>query len=323
MNCLTNYIGLRGCSTTIPTSGLYVNDLPGISLKAIVSLTNEEEKTYLELWDMIERRAQSRFSLDVREHMQKSYKIKTINQGINVNGISDGTGTIANNGMYGFSLEYDTMDTGYVPSPLTYMHIQQINYYSEWSDNATLLFYDIDSKAQIYSQNVSVNVGLNTFEVNQTFTNVGRLFVGIGLPSTTNYTSIKAPSNYWTGCCGVLVRGCSSDFNNYSFGNELYGFSPVFTIGCSWDGLICQNKNIFSRAFWYLTGIEVLTEILYSTKLNQFTTVNLQKANDLRAEYQVEYMKALDQICSGMTLDCDCCLECSGSVQLRETTQFY
>lgn len=323
MNCLTDYIGLRGCSSTTPASGLYVNDLPGISLKAIVSLTNEEEKTYLELWDMIQRRAQSRFSLDVREQMQKSYKIKSINQGINVDGYSAGTGTFPKLATYGFTIEYDTMDTGFVPSPLSYIHIQQIKFYSEISGNYVIDFINIDANHNIQSIVVTLNPGINIIEVNTTFTNVGRLFVGITLDGNSNYTSIKAPSSYWTGCCGALVRGATYNGSEFSFGNELYGFSPIFTIGCSWDGLICHNKNIFSRAFWYLTGIEVLTEILYSTKLNQFTTVNLQKANDLRAEYQVEYMKALDQICSGMTLDCDCCLECSGSVQLRETTQFY
>ena len=321
MNCLTNYIGLRGCSTTTPESGLYVNDLPGISLKAIVSLTNEEEKTYLELWDMIERRAQSRFSLDVREHMQKSYKIKSMTQGVNTLGYSSGTGTIPVNAWYGTTIEYDTMDTGYVPSPLMYIHVQEVNFYSEVLGTYSIDFYDIDSKQVIYNVLANIDTGLNTIQVNHTFTNVARLFVGINLDAVNNYTSIKAPS-IEIGCCGAMVRGAWFD-GSFHFTQELYGVSPVFTVGCSWDGLICQNKNIFSRAFWYLTGIEVLTEILYSTKLNQFTTVNLQKANDLRAEYQVEYMKALDQICSGMTLDCDCCLECSGSVQLRETTQFY
>jgi hypothetical protein len=325
MNCLTDYIGLRGCSSSIPPSGLYVNDLPGISLKQIVSLTNEEEKTYLELWDMIQRRAQNRFSLDVREQMGKTYKIKSINQGINVQGISAGTGTATNplNTYYGFSMEYDTMDTGYVPSPMTYMHIQQINFYSEISGNYAIDFIDINSKQTLYSINTNLSIGLNLIEVNTTFNNVGRLFVGIQITQNDDYTSIKSPSSYWTGCCGVLVRGATFYNNVTSFGNELFGFSPIFTIGCSWDGMICQNKNIFSRALWYLLGIEVLTEVIYSTKLNQFTTVNLQKANELRTEYQVEYMKALDQICAGMNLDCDCCLECSGSVQLRETTQFY
>ena len=321
MNCLTDYIGLRGCSSTTPASGLYVNDLPGISLKAIVSLTNEEEKTYLELWDMIQRRAQSRFSLDVREQMQKSYKIKSINQGVNVDGYSAGTGTFPTLATYGFTIEYETMDTGYVPSPLSYIHIQQIKFYSEISGTYALDFINIDSNQTVQSISVTINPGVNIIEVNTTFTNVARLFVGIGLDGGLDYTSIKAPS-VEIGCCGAMVRGAWFD-GSFHFTQDLYGFSPIFTVGCSWDGLICQNKNIFSRAFWYLTGIEVLTEILYSTKLNQFTTVNLQKANDLRAEYQVEYMKALDQICSGMTLDCDCCLECSGSVQLRETTQFY
>ena len=321
MTCLTDYIGLRGCSSSIPPSGLYVNDLPGISLKQIVSLTNEEEKTYLELWEMIQRRAQNRFSLDVREQMGKAYKIKSINQGINVNGYSAGTGTIPTTASYGFTIEYDSMDTGYTPSPLSFIHIQQIQFYAEFIGSYSLVFRDIDANINVYSVGVTFDTGLNTFEINQTFNNIQRLHVSIDFQASDNYTSIKAPSI--TGeCCGAMVRGAWYD-GSYHFTQELYGFSPIFTIGCSWDGMICLNKNIFSRPYWYLLGIEVLTEVIYSTKLNQFTTVNLQKANELRTEYQVEYMKALTQVAEGMNLDCDCCLECSGSVQLRETTQFY
>lgn len=322
MDCLYNFVGLRGCSTATPPSGLYVNDLPGISLKQIVSLTNEEEKTYLELWDMIQRRAQSRFSLDVREQMSKAYKIKSINQGISVPGYSSGTGTIPTDAEYGFTIEYDTMDTGYVPSPLSYIHVQSVKFYSEVNGNMTLILRDIDSGAIVYSSaTVFANVGLNSFEVNTTFNNVARLFGGFYMTNGSLYTSIKAPAI--TGeCCGALSRGASYD-GRFNFTQELYGVCATYTIGCSWDGLICLNKNIFSRSYWYLLGIEVLTEVIYSTKLNQFTTVNLQKAQELRTEYQVEYLKSLTQVAEGMNLDCDCCLECAGSVQLRETTQFY
>lgn len=321
MNCLNDYIGLRGCTTVTPNSGLYVNDLPGISLKQIVSLTNEEEKTYLELWDMIQLRGQSRFSLDVREQMSKTYKIKSINQGINVNGLSAGTGTIPSNANYGFTIEYNTMNTGYTPSPLSFIHIQQIQFYAEFSGTKQILFIDIDSNQVLLNSVVSFTTGLNKFEINQTFDNVQRIFVSFDFNASDDYTSIKAPALVGN-CCGAMVRGAWYD-SSFHFTQELYGFSPIFTVGCSWDGLICQNKNIFSRAFWYLLGIEILTEVIYSSKLNQFTTVSLQKATDLRTEYQVEYMKALEQICSGMTLDCDCCLECSGSVQLIEANQFY
>ena len=295
--------------------------MPGISLKQIVSLTNEEEKTYLELWDVIQRRAQNRFSLDVREQMGKAYKIKSINQGISVPGYSTGTGTIPADAEYGFTIEYDTMDTGYVPSPLSYIHVQKVDVYAEVTGTYYLTFRDIDSGAIVYSVSANLSIGLNTVEVNYTFNNVARLFGGIALINGNSYTSIKAPAI--TGeCCGALSRGAWYD-GSFHYTQEVYGVCATYTIGCSWDGLVCLNKNIFSRAYWYLLGIEVLTEVIYSTKLNQFTTVNLQKANELRTEYQVEYMKSLTQVAEGMNLDCDCCLECSQSVQLRETTQFY
>lgn len=323
MDCLDNYIGLRGCGTTTPTSGLYVNDLPGISLKQIVSLTNEEEKTYLELWDMIQRRGQNRFSLDVREQMGKAYKIKSINQGISVPAYSTGTGTAAITAEYGFTVEYNGQNIDYVPSPLSYIHIQKVDIYVDQTGTYNLNFIDIDNSYPLLAISQTLYNGQkNTVEVNHTFNNISRIFGGITLQAANNYTSIQAPAI--TGeCCGALSRGAYYDGNTFVYGQETYGLCVTYTVGCSWDGLICLNKNIFSRAFWYLLGIEVLTEVIYSTKLNQFTTVNLQKAQDLRTEYQVEYMKALTQVAEGMNLDCDCCLECSGSVQLRETTQFY
>jgi len=235
MNCLQDYIGLRGCSSTTPPSGLYVNDLPGISLKQIVSLTNEEEKTYLELWDVIQRRAQNRFSFDVREQMGKAYKIKSINQGISVPGYSTGTGTTTADAEYGFTIEYDTMDTGYVPSPLSYIHVQKVDVYAEVSGTYYLTFRDIDSGAIVYSVSSNLSIGLNTVEVNYTFNNVARLFGGIALINGNSYTSIKAPAI--TGeCCGALSRGAWYD-GSFHYTQEVYGLCATYTIGCSWDGL--------------------------------------------------------------------------------------
>ena len=43
MNCLTDYIGLRGCTDSDPISGLYINDLAGISLKSIDAIADNEQ----------------------------------------------------------------------------------------------------------------------------------------------------------------------------------------------------------------------------------------------------------------------------------------
>jgi hypothetical protein len=338
MNCLQDYIGLRGCGSSTPGSGLYVNDLPGISLKQIVSLTNEEEATYLDLWAMIQRRAQSRFSLDVREAMGKHYKLKSLMQGVNLGKQVENNTIVANPGISkaGFIIQLnESKNYEYVQSPLNAIHIQQLFFYAAPAENGIVFIYDIYTNDILFNKNVSfLNDGWNTIEVNQTF-NSQALAVYI-TPTFLNgfgtYLETEVPLNHQIpGCCDIRINGFYTDTQWDAFTNDVlesqssntYGLSGIFNVVCTWDNLICNNKNIFARPLWYLTGIELLTEQLYSSKLNQFTTVNLQRAKELREEYQVEYAKAVEQIAGGFSLDCDCCLECAGAVQLRETNQFY
>jgi hypothetical protein len=105
--------------------------------------------------------------------------------------------------------------------------------------------------------------------------------------------------------------------------NSCFGLSGIYTVKCLWDAMVCQNKNLFTRAYWYCLGVELLTEQIYSTNLNSYTTINLQRAKELREEYIVEYNKSLEQTADNMHLACDCCVECSGSVQLVESQSFF
>ena len=344
MNCLQDYIGLRGCGSSTPGSGLYVNDLPGISLKQIVSLTNEEEATYLDLWAMIQRRAQSRFSLDVREAMGKHYKLKSLMQGVNLGnqiGAFNSQIPIPTNNRWGFTIELiESSNYEYVPSPLASIHVQELRFYSDTAISAIPFeIYDLNTGLRLFYKVTDLLSGWNTIPVNQTFNNnyavnSWSIFCCFSYQDYgDHFYDLQVPLNHTIpGCCDVRIRGCQADpYNNIGqlairdmiYTSNTYGLSGTFSIVCSWDAVICQNKNIFARPLWYLMGIELLTEQLYSSKLNQFTTVNLQRAKELREEYQVEYAKAVEQIAGGFSLDCDCCLECAGAVQLRETNQFY
>jgi len=327
MNCLQDYIGLRGCGSSTPGSGLYVNDLPGISLKQIVSLTNEEEATYLDLWAMIQRRAQSRFSLDVREAMGKHYKLKTITDAVNM-GKELATGKTAGiSDRHGFTIELTPYQNyEYVPSPLNAIHIQELNFYA-LSPAFQVYFFvtNIDTYEVLFSKQVDIVAGWNNIQINQTFA-VPRIACTTTKATFPFFQNTDLPNNHTvSSCCQVQINGFESpaEYTIQKFTSNTYGLSGIFNVVCTWDNLICQNKNIFARPLWYLMGIELLTEQLYSSKLNQFTTVNLQRAKELREEYQVEYAKAVEQIAGGFSLDCDCCLECAGAVQLRETNQFY
>lgn len=306
-----------------------------MSLKQIVSLTNEEEATYLDIWSMVQRRAQSRISLDVREAMGKHYKLKSLMQGINIGKNLGGNLTNPGGEFIGFTIELIESGTyQFVPSPLASIHVQELNFYSDATVNGqTFVIYDLTTGIQLWTVNVDLVSGWNTIQVNQTFHNnynanswrIGCFYFDSG--DIGIFKSLETPINHTLpGCCDVRIRGAYGAIAydpNVTYTSDSYGLSGTFSIVCNWDALMCQNKTLFSRAYWYLLGIEMLTETLYSSKLNQYTTVNLQRAKELREEYQVEYMKALDQVAGGMKLSCDCCIECSEPVQLRETTQFY
>lgn len=335
MNCLTDYIGLRGCGAAVPPSGLYVNDLPGISLKQLVNLTNEEETSYSSLWSMLQGRAQQRFSLDVREAMGKHYRMRSMLQGVNI-GNQIGDPVAIPGELMGFTIELnEASDYEYVPSPLASIHIQDLRFYaSDAANQQYFQIWDINTNTMLWSTQVDLVVGWNTIPVNTTFHNnyaVNSWRIGCFhfVTDMSGAYTLDAPySHTIPGCCDVRVQGASAGtptiFDPYiQYGSNTYGLSGTFSIVCSWDAVICQNKTLFSRAFWYLTGIELLTETLYSTKLNLFTTVNLQRIEKLREEYQVEYMKSLEQVAGGFDLSCDCCIDCAGQVQLRETNQFY
>lgn len=332
MECFNNYVGLRGCGTSTPPSGLYVNDLPGISLKQVVSLTNEEEASWLDLWNMVQRRVQSRFSLDVREAMGKYYKLNSLAQGINLGNMIGSAAPTPAFQWQGFSVEMvEDGDYEYVPSPLASIHVQELRFYAADMAPAAMDFkvYDLYTFQELFTYNLTPLTGWNTIPVNKTFhnnysVNSWGIFCAYDGSAVSDYVPMDIPIYHNTpNCCDVRIRGANSTANVVSFTSDTYGLSGTFSMVCNWDAIACQNKTIFARAYWYLLGIELLTEQLYSTKLNQFTTVNLQRANELRTEFQVEYMKALDQVAGGFKLNCDCCIECSGSIQLRETTSFW
>lgn len=70
MECLRDYIQIKWCgNTSTPPSGFYINDLQGIGLKQITSLSNEDHATFSDLWTTIQKRAELRFATDVRAAM--------------------------------------------------------------------------------------------------------------------------------------------------------------------------------------------------------------------------------------------------------------
>lgn len=62
------------------------------------------------------------------------------------------------------------------------------------------------------------------------------------------------------------------------------------------DAIICDDKELFLRAWTYVLGAELMQELLYSERINKFTTIDRGKGEDLRGLFTGEYENALEAL---------------------------
>lgn len=71
------------------------------------------------------------------------------------------------------------------------------------------------------------------------------------------------------------------------------GLSVVYTVICSTEKFVCDNINIFKKAFQWRIGLEYAAERRIGNQLNQFTTMTEERKTELFNFYNTEYQTAL------------------------------
>lgn len=97
--------------------------------------------------------------------------------------------------------------------------------------------------------------------------------------------------------------------------NQCYKISDKETVEC----LICEHKDLFDVALWYLHGTELMIERTSTDTLSRYTTIDLEKAEKLKEDFYIEFESALkDAIDSINPADSDCvtgCMECNDAIK--------
>ena len=75
------------------------------------------------------------------------------------------------------------------------------------------------------------------------------------------------------------------------------------------DCLLCENKERLASALWWYIGHEILTERIYSDRLNRFTTLDRKKASELREEFWGRAEIEMRNIVRGIDPSKSACLE--------------
>ena len=351
MECFRDYIGLEGCTTTTPDSGLFINQLPGIELELFDKLADPQQLNFTGVFDDIQTRAIRRFKTDINSEFKKRYQLKSITQSIDI-GKDIGTTTTALAGDYrGFTLELDRQGGTSAYSNLQSIRIQELNLYFTSTNATTIKIFDMDLGTELHTQAVvaPASIGFTQIKIFKTFT-ARRLFVAYDATLLTgqlldinllqNAILSGQGARYASYACGgnrnAEIRAGSATIaatiteSDITIGEDTYGLSGVFSVICDWETFVCNNRDTFCNAWWYLLGIETMTERLYSSRLNEFTTFDRQKAAELRKMYEIKYKGGkiddifeegeLPLVLDGIDVNlADYCIICNDVIRFEET----
>jgi len=314
LDCYKGHILVQGCTTTTPNSGIFINQLPGIELEMIDKIADEQQADFNGVFDDVEERAVRRFKTDINAEFKKRYKLKNITQSIDLEREIDSASTTAAAAQYrGFTLELDRTDDNFAYSNLQTIHIQTLSLFFTSLNATTIKVFDILTGTELFTQAVPApsSTGFTTIDIYQTFSE-RRIFVAYDATNLSgvnfDIVDLRNAINRRQDDCNVACFSCGGSSNtnaelragsatiattitesDITFGDDLFGLSGVWGVACSFDSFVCNNKEQFTTAFWYLLGIELMNERLYSSRLNEFTAFDRNKAKELRNMYEVKY----------------------------------
>lgn len=337
MECLNNYIGLNGCGTTAPESGLFVNDLAGIELRQVNEIANENQQNYVGVWNQVQTRSLAIFEKDLKNKLRKKAALKGITQNLNLGKKIDSTNTkAASNQLRGITIELNDENVDSVDSNFQVIDIQKISIYVANGKTFDLKIIDLDTEEVLFNESqTSTALGWLEVNINDYYLNSRRIFIGYDC-STIDSVELDL-TKMRVNCfdkCKSRVRGAYSDTATPSdiTYDELnaQGLSVIFSVQCKYDVLVCNNKSLFAQSLLYLLASELLIEQVYSSRTTRWTLLDNKQAKELSSYYKAlykggilneeEYIGELNEAVELINLDqFDCCIECSGALRFQDS----
>lgn len=313
MECFIDYIGLRNCSSGVPESGVYINDMAGMSLKRLDNISNEEKKTYVGVWEAIQRRCAFEMESRILTKFNNYYKIAKSLQS-SVFGWFDYDSTFR-------SLESKfkgTMFTAFLPS-YAKAQLNTIELYSSQAYAGVKFYvYDLNSGAKQKEITIDLIEGYNKIDINYSELVKANFYFRLFLCYDASLYSFKEskPNYQFNGYDEYMWAQDGSIETTFNYANFIAntgsGISTNFSIECSLEAFICERKQLFKFAWSRILMAEIFNETLNSDRTNYFTTINIDVAQEGYNRAMSDFNQSIGDVLENMDIPYDeICFECN------------
>ena len=106
--------------------------------------------------------------------------------------------------------------------------------------------------------------------------------------------------------------------NMGNVGNTGQGMIVNYNFECSLHNWVCQRIQLFSSPFQYLLGYEFCQERLFSDRINHYTLLNRDRAQELAEVFLERFNEEIDSILDAIVLDqWDFCWQCDREINYK------
>jgi hypothetical protein len=328
--CLpANYIGIRGtCDGAEPVSGLYINDLPGISLSRAVGTTDEVFLRGVDFLRANERLAFEMVRQDFKAGISRDFRLNSVIDTIERKiSYSRGAYLPIEAGFRWVRLRDDLRDQ------LATLRINNIELYARnaWSG----FTFDLVDGAETHTYTVNLTAGINNIPIRRTIES-GMAYIKYD----ASQVELWEPDNYGTAKCADSACLCDCSFDAYikseyftgpdltdlSTSRNRNGIAVNATLWCDLDTVFCQYVDAFKFAIWVKMGILIAEKYLSSDRSNFAAFAAKQDAVrlltqwkggvdsdgfEVKSEYWKHFTSAYNQIKEHMKYSGSLCFECA------------
>lgn len=332
MNCFLNYVPLRACSgMTESPSGLFLDDLPGISILSLDSIATASEGGSPELlWQRVQRRALKRLESDLLNRLYKKMRIKPIQSEEWVGQPKDPRRfTTPHSGYYrGVMVRLDG-------SRYMGLHLSEITLETRFSGLVNLVIIDAYRGEILKTIPWDVRPGQNRKVLEDdffSFPSTDYIFIaadgGIQTASVSPYVSDKRNAwGFYDECAceqnygdysyvrgGRMLAGGTLTETEFQSESETYGISLKFQVRCLLQVYICSQRDQLISAWANLLGVELLREFRASGRVNAHTVGRgPDDLEERQKEYEGLYMTDMHTFVKHAKFPQDECFDCRTS----------
>ena len=100
--------------------------------------------------------------------------------------------------------------------------------------------------------------------------------------------------------------------------NEFHKIQNVDKCEC----LICENRELLATALWYLIGEEIMNTRATSSRLNTYTTLDRNKAKEMRDGFHTAFLHELQTAVAGIDVHASSCFSCENQPAYNDIMVF-